>query len=222
MRSLIGQWEERADPRAVFLSCYWMMTSNMLAAIEQKEFNDPAWVDRLLHRFADYYFVALDAYELNPASAPPVWQLAHNITSAPNSSALQKILLGVNAHINYDLVLTLVDLLQSEWDGLSEEQRLIRYADHCRVNHVIGSTIDAVQDQILEPAMPVMDLIDRLLGSLDEMLISRLITQWREQVWQNAVHLLQTNAEDERLRIIAQFEEEALKIGEVICLRDTL
>ncbi len=32
------------------------------------------------------------------------------------------------------------------------------YTDHCHVNDVIGGTIDAVQDQVIEPAMPVMDI----------------------------------------------------------------
>ncbi len=63
MQALIARWEEQADPRSVFLSCYLLMTRNMLSAIDRGEFTDPAWADRLLHRFADYYFVALDAYE---------------------------------------------------------------------------------------------------------------------------------------------------------------
>ena len=35
----------------------------MLVALEQGSFEDVEWVDRLLHRFADYYFDALSCYE---------------------------------------------------------------------------------------------------------------------------------------------------------------
>lgn len=216
MRSLIQQWEQRADPRAVFLNCYMMMTCNMLTAIERDEFFDSVWVNQLLHRFADYYFVALEAYEQSPASAPTVWLLAHDAAYDPQCSALQMLLLGVNAHINYDLVLTLFDLLEPEWANLSDAQRATRYADHCHVNDVIGRTIDAVQDQVIEPAMPVMDLFDKLLGPIDEIMISRLIAQWRETVWQNATRLLETDQESERTQMIGQFEKEALKIGQII------
>ena len=216
MQSLIQQWEKGSDHKAVFLSCYMMMTSNTLAAIKQQEFNDPEWVGRLLHRFADYYFAALDAYELSPASAPAVWQLAHNAAHDTTTSALQKLLLGVNAHINYDLVFALVDLLGPEWAALSDHQRSTRYADHCHVNAVIGRTIDAVQDQVLEPAMPVMDLFDRLLGPFDELLISHLITQWRETVWRNATRLLELGKADEQAELTNRIEEEAVKIGEFI------
>ncbi len=118
MQALISQWEAETDQRATFLSCYLMMTRNMLSAIRQQEFNDAAWVDELLHRFANYYFVALEAYEQDALQAPPVWQVAHNAARQSRGLPLQELLLGVNAHINYDLVLTLVTLLQPEWENL--------------------------------------------------------------------------------------------------------
>ena len=190
MHARIQAWQQAGDDKALFLSCYAMMTSNILGVINQQEFNDSAWVNQLLHRFADYYFVALAAYESGPATAPRVWQLAHNAAADGSVPAISKLLLGVNAHINYDLVLSLVDLLRPEWESLSDSRRAERYADHCRVNDVIGGTIDAVQDEVLEPAMPIMDLVDKLLGPVDEFLVSHLITHWRETVWHNAGRLL--------------------------------
>jgi hypothetical protein len=216
MQALIAQWEAVADQRATFLTCYLMMTRNMLSALQQHEFNDDAWVHELLHHFANYYFTALEAYEQDAQQAPPVWQVAHDAARQAQGLPIQELLLGVNAHINYDLVLTLVDMLQPEWDILTEEQKTQRYSDHCHVNDVIGGTIDAVQDQVLEPAMPVMDLIDRLLGPLDEKLVSHLISGWREQVWQNAVQLIQTREAEERLRFLHQLEDDALQLGRLI------
>lgn len=218
MQSRIRQWEEAADDKVLFLRCYMMMTGNVLAAIDQQHtFNDPAWVGRLLAHFAEYYFVALRAYEHDPASAPKVWQYAHHAARDPRIAAIQKLFLGVNAHINYDLVLTLADLLRAEWGGYSSEQRARRYADHCRINDIIGRTIDAVQDEVLEPAMPIMDVFDKLLGPFDEMLILRLITRWREKVWRNTAHLLDLRDADEQVRFIRQVEREALETGKLIC-----
>jgi hypothetical protein len=191
----------------------------MLSAIERREFDDCEWVDRLLSHFAEYYFVALTAYERDPASAPPVWQLAHEVAREEDALALQQLMLGVNAHINYDLVLTLADMLGAEWERLSEEQRRTRYTDYCHVNHVIGETINAVQDQVLEPAMPAMELIDRLFGSLDERLISRVITDWRDSVWEHAARIIQTADAAERARLVHQVAQEALRRGDTIGLR---
>jgi len=237
MQSLIDQWEAAGDHRVVFLRCYRLMTGNMLAAIDQQEFNDSTWVGRLLHRFANYYFSALEAYEADhaikessagitndsdpshPSDTPLVWQQAHNAASQPGTLALQTLLLGVNAHINYDLVLALVDILETEWDGLPESQRTFRYEDHCHVNRVIGRTIDTVQDQVLEPAMPVMDIFDKLMGPVDEILISRLLAHWRESVWRNAVRLLEAREPGKRARLVKQFEADVLELGEIIQLR---
>ena len=236
MQALIDQWEAAGDRRTVFLRCYRLMTGNMLAAIDRQEFHDPAWVGKLLHRFADYYFIALEAYEADQANqkggagngssigqadsfaTPLVWQQAHNAACQPGNLALQNLLLGVNAHINYDLVLALADILETEWNGLPESQRTLRYEDHCQVNRVIGNTIDAVQDQVLEPAMPVMDIFDRLMGPVDEFLISRLLAHWRESVWHNAVRLLEAGEPELRARLVKQFEADVLELGGIIQL----
>ena len=216
MQALIQQWEAVEDQRTVFLRCYQLMTRSILTAIEHHEFNDSAWVDSLLRRFANYYFVALEAYDQEPGAAPAVWEFAHNATRAPNVLALQKLLAGVNAHINYDLVLSLVDLLDPEWDSLSASERASRHEDHCHVNDVIGRTIDTVQDQIIEPAMPAMAILDEVLGPVDEMLVSRLITHWRETVWDNATRLLETRDPSKRARLIGEIEQTALGIANLI------
>jgi hypothetical protein len=142
--------------------------------------------------------------------------LAHNASFEPGVTPLQKLLLGVNAHINYDLVLTLVDLLKPEWPQITEERQGMRYTDHCMVNEVIARTIDAVQDDILEPAMPVMDIFDKLLGPLDELIISRLIIRWRENVWKHSVGILNSGHPAEHIALLNKVEEESLRIGRFI------
>lgn len=216
MQELIQRWEAAADQRLIFLSCYRMMTSNMLEAIERDEFIDSLWVEHLLHRFAAYYFMALEAYEIDAPAAPPVWKLAFDAAVHPGTMVLQNLMLGVNAHINYDLVLALNDLLKPEWALLSEDQRKQRYTDHCRVNEVIGRTIDAVQDQVLEPGRPLLDIIDKLLGPLDEAMISGLISHWRDSVWKHATRLAETGDPGEQADLIRQVEHDALKMGNLI------
>lgn len=216
MQQLVNQWEAAADQRFIFLSCYTMMTRNMLVAIERNEFHDPAWVGQLVVRFANYYFLALESYDQSPSQAPAVWQVAFNASQNPRVLALQKLLLGVNAHIKYDLVLTLVDMLQAEWHIAPEDVRRQRYQDHCHVNEVIGATIDAVQDQVLERAMPIMEVVDTLFGRVDEMMISRLISRWREEVWQDAVGMLAAGEAAEQEQIIRRVEESAIRTAGLI------
>lgn len=210
MREIAASWEAAADQRSVFLACYGMMTRNTLDAIAQGEFTNPEWVKRLLRRFAEYYFAALDAYDRYPGSSPAVWRATFEYTRDSNVWALQKLLLGVNAHINYDLVLALQDTLQDEWDRLPAEERASRFADHCHVNHVIWQTIDAVQDEILEPVMPMLKWVDEVFGRADEWMISQLIKEWRDRVWRKAVELLETPDSVKRETLIKELEQDAL------------
>lgn len=222
MQALAQQWQAAADQRSIFLSCYALMTGNMLNAIAAGEFNDSMWVDALLHRFANYYFMALHACEQHSPVAPAVWQITFAAARQPETIALQNLLLGVNAHINYDLVLTLVDLLEPEWAQLSPAQRQQRYADHCHVNHVISRTIDAVQDDILEPLAPALDIVDSLMGRLDEWLISRLITHWRDEVWAHAVQFIDTPNPVAREQLRRQVEATTVNRANAILLRADL
>jgi hypothetical protein len=216
MTTLVDHWEAEHDRRAIFLGCYALMTCNMLNAIDAGHFHDAAWVNRLLHRFADYYFDALALYDQAVTNTPPVWKLAHDAARREKVMTFQHLLLGVNAHINYDLVFTLVELLTPEWDDLSAAGREQRHADHTLVNRIIGDTIDAVQDQIIERYSPWADLLDKLLGPVDEWLTSRLISQWREDVWDNAVRYLALADAHERDTFQVKIEFTAMRRGEDI------
>lgn len=191
MTELVERWVRCADRRAIFLDCYLRMTRNMLAALNAGEFDDTMWVDRLLDRFAGYYFDALFLYEQNRPLAPAVWRIAHDAANRPHTMALQNLMLGVNAHINYDLVLVTVDMLREEWTHLDAGARRRRYDDYTHVNQIIARTIDIVQDEIIERASPPLAVVDVVFGRFDEWATERLITAWREEVWRHAVALLE-------------------------------
>lgn len=210
-------WKAAKDSRYVFLSCYHLMSMNMVSAISNNEFHDSVWVNKLLHRFADYYFDSLTCYDCGDLTSK-VWENAHKATCNKNLSELQYLILGVNAHINYDLVLALFDLLKPEWKSLSETQQQQRYEDHKHVNHVIASTIDRVQDEILEPLNPMLEWVDSLLGRMDEYLISKLITSWRENVWENTQMLLIIEQPEDYEAFRLHLEKTVLKRADTICI----
>src|SRR5829696_2723278 len=133
MQSKVDAWQVDADERAIFLSCYLLMTRNMLVAVEEGEFYDSTWVRSLLHRFAQHYFNALDAYNQDPDSTLKVWRVAHQSAASGEMLVMQNLMLGINAHINYDLVFAVVEMLEDEWPTLSPEQRHARYLDHSHV-----------------------------------------------------------------------------------------
>lgn len=220
MDGLIERWSQSADRRSIFLNCYKLMTLSMLRSIGAGEFGDPQWVETLLERFAEYYFVATRAYDEGNPATPTIWRIAHDAARNPGTMVLQNVLLGINAHINYDLVLTLVDVLEPEKGQLDSTRREFRYKDHSYVNHVIALTVNSVQDQVLEPQAPILDLVDKLLGPLDEWTISHLIASWRDNVWDNAMQAIDAGSPDQRQVILQKAEASALHWANRILLKD--
>jgi hypothetical protein len=170
------------------------MTERMLQALNAGRFLDPVWVHGLLARFADYYFDALDAYERRAPSTPVVWSWAHDIACQQISVPVENMLLGINAHINYDLPLALRDVLQAEWPHLTEAERERRLEDHTRVNLVIRDTCTAVQREVIDRYDHLIRVLDVHCAPLVRVVdweVARALATWRAEVWEHAVQLLE-------------------------------
>lgn len=207
-------WEKSADRRSIFLRCYSMMSTNMVAAIRAGEFEDCEWVATLINHFASYYFKALTSYERNPAESPAAWRQAHQAAQHQKLHVLQYLLLGVNAHINYDLPLALYDCLSQEWSNLNETQRQSRQKDHETVNVIISKTTDEVQDTVIEPMAPLMAVVDQAMGRVDEWILSQMISSWRHEVWNVAIRMLEAPEFATRETIRKEQEQKALEKAE--------
>ena len=76
-------------------------------------FEDPEWVERWDVVFADLYLDAHDAdVEGRVADVPRPWRLAFD--ADPGLPPLRHVLLGINAHVNYDLPQALLAVIDDE------------------------------------------------------------------------------------------------------------
>lgn len=217
MTSQADAWEKSGDHRFVFLRCYSLMTGNMLKGIADGRFNDTGWVAHLLHRFAGYYMEALRLYEAGDAQTPAVWKQVHDASRGQQLHVLQLLLIGINAHINYDLVLAIYDAMAPDWKSLNEEKRQTRMTDHNLVNQIIGETIDSVQDQVIEREAPFMKVVDSLMGRVDEWLLSELITNWRTDVWNESCSMLASKSDEQKEALRLSLEQKVmLKASELL------
>jgi hypothetical protein len=164
LTTLESTFRERGDRRGAFLCVYARVTEAVGAAIDAGEFADPEWVTDYLVTFADLYREALLAYETGDLVAlPDPWQVAFETAARGDALVVQDVVLGINAHVNYDLALALQRV------GVGPDRRA-RYADHCAVNAVLRSLVDEVQDRIAEFYAPGVTDLDESFGRLDEAL----------------------------------------------------
>jgi Family of unknown function (DUF5995) len=180
MQTRIDEMPANLPKRRVFLSTYQRTTAAVGVALEQARFEDPAWVERWDVVFAELYLDAHDA-DLAGRSVPRPWRLAFQ--APPDLPDLRHVLLGINAHINYDLpqaLLGVISVSDFEDPVLMES----RARDHERIDGVLSSRV-AAEDNELEPE----SFTDRLLTPLNRLGTKRFLKEARRKVWHNTYEL---------------------------------
>lgn len=180
---LLSTFEERADRRSVFLSIYARMTAAVADRIRDGYFEDAEWVSDYLVAFANLYRQAVCDYESgNHEAVAEPWWLAFDAAVRGDALVLQDAALGVNAHINYDLALTLDRV------GI-EPARARKYRDHERITDIIGDVVDEAQSSLAERDAAGLETLDESLGRVDEWLLVVGIDGCRDSAWRTAAAL---------------------------------
>ncbi|MBO0844247.1 MAG: hypothetical protein J2P22_02375 [Nocardioides sp.] len=167
---------------AGFLGTYQRTTLAVGNAVDDGSFEDPEWVERWDVVFAELYLTALDAHLAGERPSRP-WQLAFD--ASPDLAALRHVLLGINAHVNYDLPQALLTVISDD-DFTDSSLMASRRRDHERIDSVLASRV-AAED--VELGMHGRTLTDRLLQPLNRLSSKRFLRESRMKVWHNTVAL---------------------------------
>ena len=179
MEVLLGSLD--GDPRRFFLGTYLRTTQAIGRALDDGAFEDPEWVAAWDVEFAGRYLDALTAYRRQPASAPEPWRLAFG--ADPDLPAEAHVLLGVNAHINFDLPQSLVAVIAPE-DFADPVVLASRERDHERIDAVLAARV-AAEDAALERAGGRRTPLDRLLAPANRRASRIFLREARHKVWAN-------------------------------------
>jgi len=183
LRDLERRLRETGDRRAVFLTIYTRMTAAVRDAIADGRFTDADWMRRYTVAFADYYRRAFLAFERGDLDAvPDPWIVAFSTAVEGSALVAQDAFLGINAHINYDLALTLHEV------GIDPDRRRKR-ADHREIDAVLAALIDAQQVALADLYAPGLADVDATFGRFDEALSLFSMTGGRAWAWRMATVL---------------------------------
>jgi hypothetical protein len=206
---LVRMPPERTAQR-LFLETYRRTTVAVGKAIEDAQFEDPEWVERWDVVFADLYLAALDLDLAGSPDVPRPWRLAFDApTSLP---ALRHVLLGINAHINYDLPQALLAVISD--DEFADPVVVARRArDHERIDGVLSGRVAAEDDEL--GAVSVRTTVDRLLQPLNRLSSKRFLREARQKVWHNTVELQQARVAGEQVYAARLAELEVLSAARI-------
>jgi hypothetical protein len=150
---------------------------------------DPAWLMKLDVVFAGLYFRALAAFLSGSADAPNAWDALMEARYRTGIDRIQFALAGMNAHINHDLALALLETDRQM--NLVPDYNSPQHADYEAVNGLLETVMPA------ELQMLATDVLGQLAQDTGK--VGRLLAFWnvckaRDLAWDFADHLRGLNA----------------------------
>ena len=217
--AVIREMYRRFDPLAskchhdaIFSLAYLRVTEEYRRTIEDPDFfEDTPFVNHEDAVFAEYYFLAHDAWNSELRSqTPPAWAHAFQAAERRELSAVGNLLLGMNAHIQRDLPFALAGIGMTAPDGRT------RKTDHNRVNILLNRVPDELTAELARRFDPTID-DGELPTMVDDIASFQIVPAWRETAWRNAERLV--NADTVLQRALVTADIEAYAASQALLLR---
>jgi hypothetical protein len=169
-------------------------------------------MERFVTVFANRYLASLDANVLGGAAQPArAWQVAFDAVKRPHTMILQHVLLGMNAHINYDLPLAVI--AAANGGNVADIQQ-----DFNAINDILQALLDPVQE-VIDGFSPLLKILDKVGGRTDEQLVTFSIKTARAEAWHEATRLAGESA-TQRERSHQSLDRRVALLGSSIIVPD--
>lgn len=200
----------RDDPRRYFHDTYQRTTVAVGEAVRAGSFLDADWVERWDVVFAELYLDALGDWRAGRPTPEP-WRIAFEAGDGPRLPPVRLVLLGMNAHINYDLPQALVSVISPQ-DFAAPAVLARREQDHRRIDEILAGRVAAEDRELALVERPGdRTVLDRLLQPFNRLGTRKFLAEARRKVWHNANVLSEAESDGTVDRRLAELEHLAAK-----------
>jgi len=172
------------DERQHFHGAYLRSTKAVMADAAAGRFLDREWAERWGLAFATLYMDAFTAWEQGNQTPGP-WQVAFDASKDPVIPPVRHALLGINAHINYDLPQALLAVISDD-DFDNPEVMDRRAKDHAHVDSILVARVPEEDKRIARIEDPGdRNFVDTLMSPFNRAGTRRFLKEGRNKVWRN-------------------------------------
>jgi len=164
-----------------FNRLYLQVTRSVQQAVTGPAFQDAQFMSKLDVVFANLYFAAIAAGDLDSSCAPPSWRPLLSARRNRGIARLQFALAGMNAHINRDLPQGIVQVFEAlGGDPTSDD---VRRQDFDSVNELLERVESKVKADF---SVGVIGVVDVAAGRVDDVAAMWNVRVARKAAWTNA------------------------------------
>jgi Family of unknown function (DUF5995) len=189
-----------------FATLYRNVTLKVKEGIAAGFFEDGARMEKLDVTFANRYLAALAAFRAGKPTSK-CWLTAFHIASQWWPIILQQLLVGMNAHINFDLGVAAQTV--SPGSALPSLE-----GDFNRINQILGGMINKVRSNV-EEVSPWIRLLDRYASQSEDRLINFSLGKARTSAWLVA-NMINSTPTEKLGRELEILDDGVSKLGSLI------
>ncbi len=169
-----------------FLLVYSKVTQKVYEYSSRGKFKNTSTLELLDIHFANLYFKPINQYLLTSKISTP-W-LSYIKYSQSKLDPFILMLLGINAHINSDLLQTLIDTDYDEYD------------DFMLVNEILLETIPEIMSYLAFQEFDIWGIGGLIFSDFAKYEFRQTIVKWRNEVWENYQKIKKNNLQNTYLQ----------------------
>lgn len=225
LETVAERLRQDGDARAAFPDIYSIITRKVAEQVQRKDgiFKEPQWISRLAGRFCERYLETLRwSLEQRPQDCD-AWSAAYACSPLARSIPLQHVILGLSAHINFDLAFGIYETIR-EFGHEACPEMLARYKhDHDQVNALLLASVPEAFERLSRRySCVVSSLLYAHAFKPSRWLTMQVLSHWRAQVWENVTALLATGSVAKQDMLIAGMERRSGIYGRLFKLPSDL
>ena len=190
----------------VFNKAYLLITKSLKQASEKNYFDNPKFVEDFTVCFALYYFQAINDTVIDSKKLPVAWAILNKTAKYKSTPNFIYLLMGANAHINNDLPVTMLKMIDKK-----KADELLK--DVLRVDRILMKSGREIIYSFKENRR-LLDFLKRNFVFIYYRPVMYMILYWRIKAWSSYMSikkqtLIGNNYEKKSIHIANRFSKLA-------------